>query len=77
MFIQHVAALSKRRIVLASASPRRRELLSGLGLSVDVIPRTFNEDLNKAAFASAGDYAAETATHKAIEDPFSSPSVHL
>ncbi|CAI7911496.1 unnamed protein product [Closterium sp. NIES-53] len=67
MFIQHVAALSKRRIVLASASPRRRELLSGLGLSVDVIPSTFNEDLNKAAFASAGDYAAETATHKAIE----------
>ncbi|CAI5477382.1 unnamed protein product [Closterium sp. Yama58-4] len=67
MFIQHVAALSKRRIVLASASPRRRELLSGLGLTVDVIPSTFNEDLNKAAFASAGDYAAETATHKAIE----------
>ncbi|GJP85745.1 hypothetical protein CLOP_g15846, partial [Closterium sp. NIES-67] len=67
MFIQHVAALSKRRIVLASASPRRRELLSGLGLTVDVIPSTFNEDLNKASFASAGEYAAETATHKAIE----------
>lgn len=34
----------ERRIVLASASPRRRELLAGMGLDFDVIPANVPED---------------------------------
>lgn len=67
MLIQHVASLAKCRIILASASPRRRELLAGLGLPVEVIPSSFSEDLDKAAYATAGAYAAATASHKAAD----------
>ena len=35
---------SPERIVLASASPRRRELLAGMGLDFDVIPANVPED---------------------------------
>ncbi len=34
---------TKRRLILASASPRRRELLAGLGYSFDVIPSGVDE----------------------------------
>ncbi|MBI3456447.1 MAG: septum formation protein Maf [Candidatus Rokubacteria bacterium] len=34
------------RLVLASASPRRRELLAGLGLAFDVVPSTVEESLS-------------------------------
>ncbi|CAI5975796.1 unnamed protein product [Closterium sp. NIES-64] len=60
------ATLTGKRSAEMGAGKEGEKGMEG-GLTVDVIPSTFNEDLNKAAFASAGDYAAETATHKAIE----------
>ncbi|XP_024390231.1 uncharacterized protein [Physcomitrium patens] len=65
MLIQHVPLLSTKRIVLASASPRRAELLRGLGLKIEIFPSTFEEDLDKSLFANPGEYAKETATRKA------------
>ncbi|KAJ2803551.1 hypothetical protein H4R20_002847 [Coemansia guatemalensis] len=53
------------RIVLASGSPRRKELLSRLDISYEVIPSDFPEDLDKSQFATAGDYALENAVQKA------------
>ena len=47
------------RIILASASPRRRELLSQLGVEFEVCPSQGEE--NHRAFAGAGGYAAGTA----------------
>lgn len=67
MLIQHLPLLSTKRIVLATASPRRSELVRNLGLKAEMIPSTFDENLEKASFSSAGEYAAETALHKAIE----------
>jgi MAF protein len=37
--------VTRRRLVLASASPRRQELLSGLGLPFDVLPADVDESL--------------------------------
>ena len=58
------------RLVLASASPRRRELLAGLGLPFDVVPSTVEESLapglpapalaTSLALAKARDVAART-----------------
>mmetsp|Transcript_27835 Transcript_27835/g.69982 ORF Transcript_27835/g.69982 Transcript_27835/m.69982 type:complete len:285 (+) Transcript_27835:58-912(+) len=67
MLLEHLPLLRDKRVVLASASPRRKELLVLLGLRFEVRASSFDEDLPHSNFRSAGDYAAETATHKAID----------
>ena len=67
MLLQYAEALCARRLVLASASPRRREILGNLGLKFDVVVSRFDEDLDMAKFGSAAEYAMATAQHKALE----------
>ncbi|KAL2614145.1 hypothetical protein R1flu_025837 [Riccia fluitans] len=67
MLIQHLPLLSKKHIVLASASPRRAELLQGLGLKATIVPSTFAENLEISSFPCPGDYAVATAKEKALE----------
>ena len=59
--------ITNLRVVLASASPRRRELLSltGLreGVHFEVSPSTFAEDLAKEDFASPAEYTLAAAPH--------------
>ncbi|KAL4451472.1 hypothetical protein ABPG75_007134 [Micractinium tetrahymenae] len=66
MLLEHLPALEGKRIVLASASPRRRELLSQMGLKFEVVVSSFEETLPKEQY-SAADYARMTATHKALD----------
>ena len=58
---------SKHRIILASASPRRRELLQQIAVKVEIIPSKFEENLPKSSFSTPADYAIATATGKASE----------
>ena len=52
-------------IILASASPRRRELLEDMGLQFQVIPSVFNEDsVDPEQFASLQDYVIALAAAK-------------
>ncbi|BBN14451.1 nucleoside triphosphate pyrophosphatase [Marchantia polymorpha subsp. ruderalis] len=67
MVIQHLPLLSKKYIVLASASPRRAELIQGLGLKAAILPSTFAENLDISSFPCPGDYAVATAKEKALE----------
>ncbi|GMH34007.1 hypothetical protein BSKO_01841 [Bryopsis sp. KO-2023] len=68
MITQHLEALSKKSIVLASKSPRRRELLNLFGLrKFEVQSSSFEETLDPKSFSSPGEYATETAFHKAID----------
>uniref|UniRef100_A0A224Z3W3 Maf protein n=1 Tax=Rhipicephalus zambeziensis TaxID=60191 RepID=A0A224Z3W3_9ACAR len=60
-----LCALDKKRIVLASASPRRREILNMLGFRYDVVASNFEENLDKSAFASPAEYCVRTAEGKA------------
>ncbi|XP_058569384.1 probable bifunctional dTTP/UTP pyrophosphatase/methyltransferase protein isoform X2 [Neofelis nebulosa] len=62
-----IGKLLHKRVVLASASPRRREILSQAGLRFEVVPSRFKEKLDKAAFATPYAYAIETAKQKALE----------
>lgn len=56
---------SQYKIVLASASPRRKELLGLMGLSdFEVVVSNFPEDLNMAHFRSPQEYCLSTATQK-------------
>lgn len=67
MIIEHIPYLSGKRIILASQSPRRKEILNLLGLPFEAIPSTFPEELPKSKFNSAQDYSIATAREKAIE----------
>jgi septum formation protein len=58
--------LRGRRTILASASPRRRQLLASIGLTnIEIIPSSFEENLPKSA--SPFEYVLATATEKALE----------
>ncbi|XP_063491216.1 probable bifunctional dTTP/UTP pyrophosphatase/methyltransferase protein isoform X2 [Symphalangus syndactylus] len=62
-----IGKLLHKRVVLASASPRRQEILSNAGLRFEVFPSKFKEKLDKASFATPYGYAMETAKQKALE----------
>ncbi|XP_043313543.1 probable bifunctional dTTP/UTP pyrophosphatase/methyltransferase protein isoform X1 [Cervus canadensis] len=62
-----IRKLQHKRVVLASSSPRRQEILSNAGLRFEVVPSRFKEKLHKASFASPQAYAVETAKQKALE----------
>uniref|UniRef100_F6Q8S7 Acetylserotonin O-methyltransferase like n=1 Tax=Monodelphis domestica TaxID=13616 RepID=F6Q8S7_MONDO len=62
-----IRKLVGKRVVLASASPRRQEILNSAGLRFEVVPSRFKETLDKAAFSTPYEYALETAKQKALE----------
>ncbi|KAI5453730.1 hypothetical protein NCC49_005545 [Naganishia albida] len=60
--------LKDKRVVLASASPRRKELLETSGLKPDIIPSTFAENLPHGSYSNAlAEYPIATAGEKAME----------
>ncbi|XP_030377582.1 uncharacterized protein LOC115626368 [Scaptodrosophila lebanonensis] len=63
--IKHL--LGKYRIVLASGSPRRQELVRMLGLNAELCPSTFEENLNVADYKEFAEYIEATAQGKAEE----------
>ena len=65
--LEHLPYLASKRIILASASPRRLQLLQLVGLDPKVVSSTFAEDLSKADFPRGADYAVATSRQKAIE----------
>uniref|UniRef100_A0A4X1TCB8 Acetylserotonin O-methyltransferase like n=1 Tax=Sus scrofa TaxID=9823 RepID=A0A4X1TCB8_PIG len=62
-----IGKLLQKHVVLASASPRRQEILSNAGLRFEVVPSRFKEKLPKASFPTPHAYAVETAKQKALE----------
>ncbi|KAG6917857.1 hypothetical protein DXG01_000762 [Tephrocybe rancida] len=62
-----IKKLAGKRIVLASNSPRRQEILRTFGLAPDIVPSTFEEDLAPGSFDDIHEYPVATATHKAVE----------
>ena len=56
-----------RDIILASGSPRRRELMHLIGLKFRVITSSFEENLDKNEFKEACQYCLITAKHKALD----------
>jgi predicted house-cleaning NTP pyrophosphatase (Maf/HAM1 superfamily) len=54
--------MSKCDVVLASKSPRRKEIFE----LMQIIGAEFEENLDKASFATPGDYCATNAMHKVV-----------
>ncbi|KZT40005.1 Maf/Ham1 [Sistotremastrum suecicum HHB10207 ss-3] len=59
--------LSGKRVILASNSPRRKEILKTCGLRPEIVPSNFKEDLAHSSFADVHEYPVATATQKAVE----------
>ncbi|XP_059481199.1 probable bifunctional dTTP/UTP pyrophosphatase/methyltransferase protein [Neocloeon triangulifer] len=59
--------LNARRIILASGSPRRKEVLDNIGLKFEVIPSIFEENLDPASYHDPSDFVIDTAAHKVEE----------
>lgn len=67
MILEHLSYLANKNIVLASASPRRLQLLQLVGINPKVMTSNFEETLPKSDFTSAADYAVATSKGKALE----------
>ncbi|XP_066562889.1 putative bifunctional dTTP/UTP pyrophosphatase/methyltransferase protein isoform X1 [Amia ocellicauda] len=72
-----ISKLGGKLVVLASASPRRREILTNVGLRFEVVPSWFKETLEKSLFKAPYEYAVETAKQKALEVARRMPFKHL
>jgi len=56
-----------KRLILASQSPRRNEILNTFGLAPEIVPSTFEENLPFSSFQDIHEYPVATATQKAVE----------
>ncbi|XP_055847581.1 dTTP/UTP pyrophosphatase [Episyrphus balteatus] len=63
--IKHI--LATKRIILASGSPRRQELVKTIGLNAELCPSTFEENLDPADYREFSDFVELTAKGKAEE----------
>ncbi|CAG2167987.1 unnamed protein product [Oppiella nova] len=63
--IRHI--LQRQRLVLASASERRKQILSSIGLEFESISSNFAENLPKESFSHPIEYVKENAKQKAID----------
>lgn len=59
--------LKQKNIILASGSPRRKELIENIGLKVGLCPSLFEENLDPKSFNSYSDFVEETALQKVLE----------
>uniref|UniRef100_A0A069DXV5 Putative nucleic acid-binding protein asmtl n=1 Tax=Panstrongylus megistus TaxID=65343 RepID=A0A069DXV5_9HEMI len=60
-------ALDFQRIILASVSPRRSEILHSIGLHFEIMPSLFEENLDPRSFPSIKEFAVETAYRKVLD----------
>ncbi|KAF8941336.1 N-acetylserotonin O-methyltransferase-like protein-like protein [Dissophora ornata] len=65
--IKWLNALNAKKVILASSSPRRKDILSQLGIKYTVLASTFPETLDKSLFNHPSDYVKENALQKALE----------
>ncbi|XP_068621477.1 dTTP/UTP pyrophosphatase [Battus philenor] len=63
--VMHI--LKQKNIVLASGSPRRKELIENIGLKVKLCPSLFEENLDPKSYNTFSEFVEETALQKVLE----------
>ena len=66
MLLPVLETLNSKRIVLASASVNRKNILEKAGLKFEVSASTFEEDLPHSDFATSSDYVVRTSEMKLV-----------
>lgn len=77
MILEHLSRLQQKKIILASQSPRRREILNLMGLPFLPVPSNFEENLDKSSFKTPRDYVIANAHGKAACVAASLPDADL
>ncbi|KAG7158900.1 probable bifunctional dTTP/UTP pyrophosphatase/methyltransferase protein [Homarus americanus] len=67
MILQYLSSLGRKKIILASSSPRRKEILEKIGLNLTIVPSTFEENLDPSNFSHPSDFVIATARGKTEE----------
>ncbi|XP_054000898.1 dTTP/UTP pyrophosphatase [Hylaeus anthracinus] len=67
MLQQTMQTLTAGRIVLASGSPRRYEIIKKLGINVEVVASVYDENLDRCAYKNNGEYVQDLAKYKVQE----------
>ncbi|XP_017792732.1 PREDICTED: maf-like protein aq_1718 [Habropoda laboriosa] len=67
MLEQTMQTLTMSRVILASGSPRRYELIKSLGINVEVVPSTYDENLDRSKYKNIGEYVQDLAKYKVQE----------
>ena len=66
MIVHILDEVNKKKIILASGSPRRKEILQQIGLIFEVIPSTFDvKSIDKKLFKTPQDFVKFSAQQKA------------
>ncbi|KAF9115522.1 hypothetical protein BGX27_007537 [Mortierella sp. AM989] len=65
--VKWLNTLNTKKVILASTSPRRKDILSQLAVNYTVVPSTFPETLDKSLFSHPSEYVKENALQKALE----------
>ena len=76
MLCAYSKALSQLTLVLASSSPRRKELCSLIQLPVRIVPSQFEETLDPSHYPSVSEFVIDTALHKALAVKHSLDEAH-
>eukprot|EP01080_Neovahlkampfia_damariscottae_P009201 gene9201-1287_t len=67
MIVHILDKLNKKKIILASGSPRRKEILKQIGLQFEIEPSSFDEKtIDKKNFSTPSDFVKHSAQQKAI-----------
>jgi septum formation protein len=64
MLLPVLEVLNSKRIILASASVNRKNILEKTGLKFEVSPSTFEENLPHSEFPTTADYVVKTSEMK-------------
>ena len=67
MLLPVLDTLNSKRIILASASVNRKNIIEKSGLKFEVSPSTFEENLPHSDFASSSDYVVKTSEMKLLD----------
>ncbi|XP_076295344.1 dTTP/UTP pyrophosphatase [Lasioglossum baleicum] len=67
MLEQTMQTLAMGRVILASGSPRRHELIKQLGINAEIVPSLYDEALDRSTYTNYGKYVQDIAKYKVLE----------
>ncbi|XP_029663336.1 uncharacterized protein LOC115235580 [Formica exsecta] len=62
-----IHALANGRVILASGSPRRYDIIKHLRINAEIIPSLYDENLDRSKYVNHGEYVQDIAKYKVLE----------